>query len=143
MTITCTLVPLLALREDILVYCVLHHGLLQHRQLHLVEPREDDVATHRPHDARHLLRSPRLLSSSDLAGRLVFKAAMKGDEAEFRRLIEQGGSVDWHSVDWHVRRRMPRVGTRGVAAFVLRLRLLMQRRVLAQAPTFAHSPRLS
>ena len=62
-------VPLLALRDDILtgVYCVLHHGLLQHRQLHLVEPREDDVATHRPHDARYLL-SGLLLPRCDLAG---------------------------------------------------------------------------
>ena len=34
----------------------------------------------------------------------VYQAAMHGDEAELRRLIERGGSVNWHNPE--VRRRM-------------------------------------
>ena len=34
----------------------------------------------------------------------VYQAAKDGDEAELRRLIERGGSVNWHNPE--VRRRM-------------------------------------
>ena len=41
---------------------------------------------------------------SDSMGKEVFEAAMDGKEAELRRLIERGGSVNWHNPE--VRRRM-------------------------------------
>jgi len=51
---------------------------------------------------------------SDSMGEAVYKAARDGKEAELRRLIGLGGSVNWRNPE--VRRRMPRVGARVVAA---------------------------
>jgi hypothetical protein len=42
---------------------------------------------------------------SDSMGKAVFEAAWGGKEAELRRLIDLGGSVNWHNPD-AVRRRM-------------------------------------
>ena len=41
---------------------------------------------------------------SDSMDKAVWQAAKDGDEAELRRLIERGGSVNWHNPE--VRRRM-------------------------------------
>ena len=41
---------------------------------------------------------------SDSMDKAVYQAAKDGDEAELRRLIERGGSVNWHNPQ--VRRRM-------------------------------------
>ena len=41
---------------------------------------------------------------SDSMDKAVYQAARNGDEAELRRLIERGGSVNWHNPE--VRRRM-------------------------------------
>ena len=41
---------------------------------------------------------------SDSMDKAVYKAAEYGKEAELRRLIERGGSVNWHNPE--VRRRM-------------------------------------
>jgi hypothetical protein len=42
---------------------------------------------------------------SDSMGKAVWQAARDGNEAELRRLIGLGGSVNWHNSDF-VRRRM-------------------------------------
>ena len=41
---------------------------------------------------------------SDSKAEKLYKAAEDGDEAELKRLIERGGSVNWHNPK--VRRRM-------------------------------------
>jgi hypothetical protein len=42
--------------------------------------------------------------SDSTSGKAVYEAARDGDEAELGRLIERGGSVNWHNPK--VRRRM-------------------------------------
>mmetsp|Transcript_19686 Transcript_19686/g.40124 ORF Transcript_19686/g.40124 Transcript_19686/m.40124 type:complete len:238 (-) Transcript_19686:313-1026(-) len=66
------MVALLALRDYVLAHVdrMLHHRLLQHRQLHLIEPREDDVLLDRAHDTPDGLRTF-LSTLCNLPGRLI------------------------------------------------------------------------
>jgi hypothetical protein len=51
---------------------------------------------------------------SDSMGNTVYKAAEDGNDAELKRLIKRGGSVNWHNPD--VRHRVPCAHTRLIAA---------------------------